>query len=160
MNSISHPENGYMDDSLSSLDSDKAMQDLLLTTTQKEGDDHLIEFSEAITSGLGGIGLGRPQASSNAPTKKLGLMRWVRVNETAIPSIFHEEDEDEDEDDGGKDKKMRPLVPIDYSTGGTAKICPNSRSGHRYPNLGQMSLSSAFQMLTEKKNKMKAERDQ
>ncbi|KAF9592593.1 hypothetical protein IFM89_016044 [Coptis chinensis] len=41
------------------------------------------------------------------------LMRWVRKRKrTAIPSIFHEEDED----DGDKDKKMRPLVPIDYST--------------------------------------------
>ncbi|KAF9592584.1 hypothetical protein IFM89_016035 [Coptis chinensis] len=69
MNSISQPENGYMDDSLSSLDSDKAMQDLLLQLPAKEADDHLIEFSEAmrtVAKALRRVAEGKASAQAEA----------------------------------------------------------------------------------------------
>ncbi|KAL5723767.1 hypothetical protein ACHQM5_007123 [Ranunculus cassubicifolius] len=52
------------------------------------------------------------QSSNSAPTRKLGFGLVGSGKRTAVPSVFHEEDED----DENKDKKMRPLVPIDYST--------------------------------------------
>ncbi|WVZ11309.1 hypothetical protein V8G54_015839 [Vigna mungo] len=48
----------------------------------------------------------------NAPTKKLGFGLVGSGKRTTVPSVFHEEEDD----DAHKDKKMRPLVPIDYST--------------------------------------------
>lgn len=50
--------------------------------------------------------------SNSVQTKKLGFGLVGSGKRTAVPSLFHEE-EDEDAE---KDKKMRPLVPIDYST--------------------------------------------
>ncbi|KAL2510394.1 splicing factor PWI domain-containing protein/RNA recognition motif (RRM)-containing protein [Forsythia ovata] len=48
----------------------------------------------------------------NAPARKLGFGLLGSGKRTAVPSVFNE---DEDED-AHKEKKMRPLVPIDYST--------------------------------------------
>lgn len=50
--------------------------------------------------------------NSNAPTKKLGFGLSGLGKRASVPSVFNE---DEDED-ARKEKKMRPLVPIDYST--------------------------------------------
>lgn len=50
--------------------------------------------------------------SGNAPARKLGFGLVGSGKRTAVPSVFHEEDDD----DVDKEKKMRPLVPIDYST--------------------------------------------
>ncbi|KAJ6844068.1 RNA-binding protein 25 isoform X4 [Iris pallida] len=53
-----------------------------------------------------------PGAKQNeAPTKKLGFGLIGSGKRTTVPSVFHEED-----DENVDDKKMRPLVPIDYST--------------------------------------------
>lgn len=49
--------------------------------------------------------------NNNVPTRKLGFGLIGSGRRTTVPSVFHEED-DEDVDE----KKMRPLVPIDYST--------------------------------------------
>ncbi|KAI3452744.1 hypothetical protein Pfo_009407 [Paulownia fortunei] len=51
-------------------------------------------------------------AEANAPTRKLGFGLSWSGKRAAVPSVFNE---DEDED-SHKDKKLRPLVPIDYST--------------------------------------------
>ncbi|KAM7487318.1 hypothetical protein LguiB_024802 [Lonicera macranthoides] len=48
----------------------------------------------------------------NAPTRKLGFGLVGSGKRTAVPSVFHEEEDE----DAHKEKKMRPLVPIDYST--------------------------------------------
>ena len=45
-------------------------------------------------------------------TKKLGFGLVGSGKRTTVPSLFHEEEDE----DAQKDKKMRPLVPIDYST--------------------------------------------
>lgn len=50
--------------------------------------------------------------NSNGPARKLGFGLVGSGKRTTVPSVFHEEDDDDVE----KDKKMRPLVPIDYST--------------------------------------------
>ncbi|KAH6809572.1 hypothetical protein C2S51_027355 [Perilla frutescens var. frutescens] len=50
--------------------------------------------------------------NSNVQTKKLGFGLSGSGKRAAVPSVFNE---DEDED-ARKEKKMRPLVPIDYST--------------------------------------------
>ncbi|KAF5726747.1 RNA-binding protein 25 isoform X1 [Tripterygium wilfordii] len=52
------------------------------------------------------------QQSGNAPARKLGFGLVGSGKRTSVPSVFHVEDDD----DAHKDKKMRPLVPIDYST--------------------------------------------
>ncbi|KAF7095838.1 hypothetical protein CFC21_097902 [Triticum aestivum] len=49
--------------------------------------------------------------NSNAPAKKLGFGLIGSGKRTSVPSVFAEED-----DDDNKDKRIRPLVPIDYST--------------------------------------------
>ncbi|XP_073001183.1 RNA-binding motif protein 25 isoform X1 [Typha latifolia] len=61
--------------------------------------------------GLGSGPTSDVKQNSNAPTKKLGFGLIGSGKRTTVPSVFHQED-DEDVDD----KKMRPLVPIDYST--------------------------------------------
>ncbi|KAL6547283.1 hypothetical protein OROMI_023004 [Orobanche minor] len=50
--------------------------------------------------------------NSNLPTRKLGFGLSGSGKRAAVPSVFNE---DEDEE-ARKEKKMRPLVPIDYST--------------------------------------------
>ncbi|KAL1565645.1 RNA-binding protein 25-like isoform X2 [Salvia divinorum] len=50
--------------------------------------------------------------NNNVPTKKLGFGLSGSGKRATVPSFFNE---DEDED-AHKEKKMRPLVPIDYST--------------------------------------------
>lgn len=50
--------------------------------------------------------------SNTVQTKKLGFGLVGSGKRTAVPSLFHEEEDE----DAQKDKKMRPLVPIDYST--------------------------------------------
>ncbi|KAG9140484.1 hypothetical protein Leryth_016208 [Lithospermum erythrorhizon] len=50
--------------------------------------------------------------NSNAPVRKLGFGLSGSGKRTAVPSVFYEDEEE----DKRKDKKMRPLVPLDYST--------------------------------------------
>ncbi|XP_062110285.1 RNA-binding motif protein 25 isoform X1 [Humulus lupulus] len=52
------------------------------------------------------------QQNGNVTTKKLGFGLVGSGKRTTVPSVFKEDDDD----DAHKDKKMRPLVPIDYST--------------------------------------------
>lgn len=63
--------------------------------------------------------------NSNAPTRKLGFGLSGSGKRAAVPSVF-KEDEDED---AHKDKKMRPLVPIDYTTEEHEGIQPSTPEG-------------------------------
>ncbi|CAA0814143.1 splicing factor PWI domain-containing protein / RNA recognition motif (RRM)-containing protein [Striga hermonthica] len=63
--------------------------------------------------------------SSNLPTRKLGFGLLGSGKRTTVPSVFNE---DEDEE-AHKDKKMRPLVPIDYSTEEQQVIQPSIPEG-------------------------------
>ncbi|KAL7607580.1 hypothetical protein Lser_V15G14721 [Lactuca serriola] len=76
---------------------------------------HGNEIGNRITQNGDGEDSETRQSNSNSnsvQTKKLGFGLVGSGKRTAVPSLFHEE-EDEDAE---KDKKMRPLVPIDYST--------------------------------------------
>jgi len=68
--------------------------------------------------------------SGNAPAKKLGFGLVGSGKRMAVPSVFHEEEDD----DVHKDKKMRPLVPIDYSAEELEATNPND--GAATTNLG------------------------
>lgn len=70
-----------------------------------------------------------PQQSGSAPAKKLGFGLVGSGKRASVPSVFKEED-----DDAHKDKKMRPLVPIDYSTEELQAVEP-AVSGQAPPNL-------------------------
>ena len=58
---------------------------------------------------LGNGDSSEPKQESNAPSRKLGFGLIMSGKRTAVLPVFHEEDENVEE------KKMRPLVPIDYS---------------------------------------------
>lgn len=70
------------------------------------------------------------QNNSNAPTKKLGFGLSGSGKRTAVPSVFHQDDDD---DDVHKEKKMRPLVPLDYSNEEMEAVQPIA--GAPQPNL-------------------------
>ncbi|CAJ2647572.1 unnamed protein product [Trifolium pratense] len=70
------------------------------------------------------------QSSGNAPMKKLGFGLVGSGKRTTVPSVFHEDEDDE----AHKDKKLRPLVPIDYSTEELQAVEPTA-SGPTPPNL-------------------------
>ncbi|XP_058193203.1 RNA-binding motif protein 25 isoform X7 [Rhododendron vialii] len=67
---------------------------------------------------------------SNSSSKKLGFGLVGSGKRTAVPSVFNEEEDE----DARKDKKMRPLVPIDYSTEELQAV-QSTISGAPSPNL-------------------------
>ncbi|XP_017222817.1 RNA-binding motif protein 25 isoform X1 [Daucus carota subsp. sativus] len=62
---------------------------------------------EICTNSIGAVDT---QLSSNVQSRKLGFGLVASGKRTTVPSVFNEEDED-----AQKEKKMRPLIPIDYS---------------------------------------------
>ncbi|XP_074580324.1 RNA-binding motif protein 25-like isoform X2 [Curcuma longa] len=74
------------------------------------------------------IAISDRKQNNNAPARKLGFGLIGSGKRTTVPSVFHEED-DEDVDD----KKMRPLVPIDYSTEELQAVQTNASGAQ--PNL-------------------------
>ncbi|PON59329.1 Splicing factor-like protein [Parasponia andersonii] len=70
------------------------------------------------------------QHNGNVATKKLGFGLVGSGKRATVPSVFNEEDDE----DAHKDKKMRPLVPIDYSTEELQAVQPTV-SGATQPNL-------------------------
>ncbi|XP_020522643.1 RNA-binding protein 25 isoform X1 [Amborella trichopoda] len=66
------------------------------------GDEPIVDSSSASDT----------RQNSIAPTRKLGFGLMGSGKRTFVPSVFHEDDDEETH----KEKKMRPLVPIDYST--------------------------------------------
>lgn len=74
--------------------------------------------------------LSETRQSGGLPAKRLGFGLVGSGKRTAVPSVFHEEEDDEAQ----KDKKMRPLVPIDYSAEELQAVQPAS-TGALPPNL-------------------------
>ncbi|XP_076918751.1 RNA-binding motif protein 25-like isoform X1 [Bidens hawaiensis] len=72
--------------------------------------EHGNEIGNKITQNGASDDAETKQSNTLGP-KKLGFGLVGSGKRTTVPSLFHEEDED-----AQKDKKMRPLVPIDYST--------------------------------------------
>ncbi|RZC28256.1 RNA-binding protein 25 isoform F [Glycine soja] len=95
------------------------------------------------------------QSGGNAPTKKLGFGLVGSGKRTSVPSVFHEEDDD----DAHKDKKMRPLVPIDYSTEELQAVQPTV-SGPTPPNLAAAAeFAKRISSTNFKEEKLDGERD-
>lgn len=72
-------------------------------------------------SGVSSAEVFESKQNINAPTRKLGFGLVGSGKRTTVPSVFHEED-----DEGVDDKKMRPLVPIDYSTEELQAVQPSA----------------------------------
>ncbi|KAJ7943629.1 RNA-binding protein 25 [Quillaja saponaria] len=95
------------------------------------------------------------QQNMNAPAKKLGFGLVGSGKRTAVRSVFHEEEDD----DAQKDKKMRPLVPIDYSTEELQAVQP-AASGASPPNLvAAAEFAKRISTVNPKEEKLDAERD-
>ncbi|XP_029127495.1 RNA-binding protein 25 isoform X2 [Cajanus cajan] len=95
------------------------------------------------------------QSIGNAPTKKLGFGLVGSGKRTTVPSVFHEEEDDE----AHKDKKMRPLVPIDYSTEELQAVQPTV-SGPTPPNLvAAAEFAKRISSTNFKEEKVDGERD-
>lgn len=95
------------------------------------------------------------QQSGNAPAKKLGFGLVGSGKRTTVPSVFHEEEDD----DAHKDKKMRPLVPIDYSTEELQAVQPTG-SGAPPPNLAAAAeFAKRLSNANIKEEKLDGERD-
>ncbi|XWS22579.1 hypothetical protein CRYUN_Cryun29cG0048700 [Craigia yunnanensis] len=91
------------------------------------------------------------QQSGNAPARKLGFGLVGSGKRTTVPSVFHEE-----EDDAQKKKKMRPLVPIDYSTEELQAVQP----GAAPPNLvAATEFARLISNINPKEEKPDAERE-
>ncbi|KAH0883947.1 hypothetical protein HID58_060043 [Brassica napus] len=69
-------------------------------------------------------------SEAHAPSKKLGFGLFGSGKRTSVPSVFCEEDEEE----AHKDKKMKPLVPIDYSAEEQEAVA-HGGSGNTPPHL-------------------------
>lgn len=94
------------------------------------------------------------QQSGNATTKKLGFGLVGSGKRTALPSFFNEDD-----DDAHKEKKMRPLVPIDYSTEELQAVQPTV-SGATPPNLAAAAeFAKQISNVSSKEEKRDAEKE-
>lgn len=94
------------------------------------------------------------QQSNNATTKKLGFGLVGSGKRAAVPSFFNEED-----DDTHKGKKMRPLVPIDYSTEELQAVQANV-SGATPPNLAAAAeFAKQISTISSKEEKRDAEKE-
>ncbi|KAG5050712.1 hypothetical protein JHK87_002910 [Glycine soja] len=92
------------------------------------------------------------QSGGNAPTKKLGFGLVGSGKRTSVRSVFHEEDDNEA-------KKMRPLVPIDYSTEELQAVQPTV-SGPTPPNLAAAAeFAKRISSTNFKEEKLDGERD-
>ncbi|XP_021643579.2 RNA-binding motif protein 25 isoform X1 [Hevea brasiliensis] len=93
--------------------------------------------------------------SGNVHTRKLGFGLVGSGKRATVPSVFHEEDDD----DAHKDKKMRPLVPIDYSTEELQVVQPTV-SGAQQPSLAAAAeFAKRISNVTPKEEKLDVERE-
>ncbi|XP_059445549.1 LOW QUALITY PROTEIN: RNA-binding motif protein 25 [Corylus avellana] len=74
--------------------------------------EEIVQNGTGEESTMASIGASDARHTGNAFAKKLGFGLVGSGKRTAVPSVFHEEDDD----DARNEKKMRPLVPLDYST--------------------------------------------
>ncbi|GLT50338.1 hypothetical protein SLA2020_238290 [Shorea laevis] len=105
-------------------------------------------------SNLASIAASDARQSGNAPARKLGFGLVGSGKRTTVLSVFKEED-----DDVRKDKKMRPLVPIDYSTEELQAI-QSTVSGAPPPNLvAAAEFAKRISNINPKEEKLDGERE-
>ncbi|XP_061372328.1 RNA-binding motif protein 25-like [Gastrolobium bilobum] len=104
-------------------------------------------------SGMGSVAETDIRSSGNAPAKKLGFGLIGSGKRTTVPSVFHEDE------DAHKDKKIRPLVPIDYSAEELQAVQPTA-SGPTPANLAAAAESAKrVSSANFKEEKLDGERD-
>ncbi|CAN0892919.1 RNA-binding motif protein 25 [Linum grandiflorum] len=109
---------------------------------------------EGLQNGTGEVLSEAHQQNANAPTRKLGFGLLGSGKRANVPSVFHEE-----EDDAHKDKKMRPLVPIDYSTEELEAVQPVT-SGTQPANLvAAAEYAKQISNIAPREEKSEGERD-
>ncbi|XP_051121982.1 RNA-binding motif protein 25 isoform X2 [Andrographis paniculata] len=114
--SMSPPANGQ--DNVSPNETNAENQDTADLTLNHKPNHGTYEGEGALRNGINdeavvpSNSVSDSRQNSNMPTRKLGFGLSGSGKRAAVPSVFNE---DEDED-AQKEKKMRPLVPIDYST--------------------------------------------
>ncbi|KAK1554183.1 hypothetical protein Q3G72_008999 [Acer saccharum] len=126
-----------------------------------EGDDNHVTGDEVLQNGsaddssMASIATSEMRQSGNGPSKKLGFGLVGSGKRTSVPSVFREEDDDEAQ----KEKKMRPLVPIDYSTEELEAAQPIV-SGANPPNLAAAAeFAKRISSVNPKEEKSDAERE-
>ncbi|XP_038893395.1 RNA-binding protein 25 isoform X3 [Benincasa hispida] len=93
--------------------------------------------------------------SGGLPAKRLGFGLVGSGKRTAVRSVFHEEEDDEAQ----KEKKMRPLVPIDYSAEELQAVQPAS-TGSLPPNLAAAAeFAKRLSTVNSKEEKPDGERE-
>ncbi|CAL5188972.1 unnamed protein product [Lathyrus oleraceus] len=106
-------------------------------------------------SAMASVATSDTQSSGNAPMKKLGFGLVGSGKRTTVPSVFHEDEDD----DAHKDKKLRPLVPIDYSTEELQAVEPTA-SGPTPPNLAAAAeFAKRISSTNFKEERLDGERD-
>ncbi|KAI4369511.1 hypothetical protein MLD38_017945 [Melastoma candidum] len=93
-------------------------------------DDSKRQLGNPDNSTLSSVAITDIQHNSNIPAKKLGFGLVGSGKRAAVPFFFNAEDDD----DTHKEKKLRPLVPIDYSTEEIQAVQP-SVAGQSQSNL-------------------------
>lgn len=103
-------------------------------------------------SNMASVAASDTRQSGNAPARKLGFGLIGSGKRTTVLSVFHEEEDD----DAHKEKKMRPLVPIDYSTEELQAV----QSGSTPPNLAAAAeFAKRISSVNPKEEKPDAERE-
>lgn len=91
--------------------------------------------------------------NSNAPAKKLGFGLIGSGKRTSVPSVFAEED-----DEDNKDKRIRPLVPIDYSTEELQAVEADSSAGQQNI-VAAAEFAKRILVSNQKEEKLETEKD-
>ncbi|XP_052173187.1 RNA-binding motif protein 25 isoform X2 [Diospyros lotus] len=90
----------------------------------------IVQNGNGDESVVGKIASSDMRQNVNVQAKKLGFGLVGSGKRTSVPSVFNEEEDE----DAQKEKKMRPLVPIDYSTEELQAV-QSGLSGALSPNL-------------------------
>ncbi|KAL0421355.1 UNVERIFIED_CONTAM: RNA-binding protein 25 [Sesamum latifolium] len=93
--------------------------------------------------------------NSSLPTRRLGFGLSGSGKRAAVPSVFNE---DEDED-AHKEKKMRPLVPIDYSTEEQQAVQPSMSEGPSANMAAAAEFAKRISTLNPKEEKPDVEKE-
>ncbi|KAL5552903.1 hypothetical protein UlMin_040304 [Ulmus minor] len=118
------------------------------------GDKFLQNGGTSDESTMLAVAASESQQSGSGTTKKLGFGLVGSGKRTAVPSVFNEEDDD----DAHKDKKMRPLVPIDYSTEELQAVQPTV-SGSQSNLAAAAEFAKQISNVGSKEEKLDAEKD-
>lgn len=119
-----------------------------------EGDANVLNTTHD-ESTMASVATTDTQSSGNAPLKKLGFGLVGSGKRTTVPSVFHEDEDD----DAHKDKKLRPLVPIDYSTEELQAV-ESTPSGPTPPNLAAAAeFAKRISSTNFKEERLDGERD-